>query len=236
MAHRPRFVESRAVSVMPPRTENRTSPSPRHAAGRPRGRSQSGASLCRARSAFRRCSRTGWRSDVSSRANAQGRRADRGNHYLPPGGATVHRQADRTGAEFRRAGGYRHREHPAAQRAAPAHRRSHRVAGAADRDVGGAESHLQLAGRIGAGVPAMLENATRICGAKFGNLYLYEGDAFRRVAQHNAPPGLADGQRPTPLCLECWTQQPSATSDTKQLVHIVDIGRPGEPPANLAGA
>ena len=37
----------------------------------------------------------------------------------------VHRQADRAGAELRRAGRDRHREHAAAQRAAPAHRRSH---------------------------------------------------------------------------------------------------------------
>jgi len=31
---------------------------------------------------------------------------------------------------------------------------------------------------------AMLENATRICEAKFGALYLSEGDAFRIVALH----------------------------------------------------
>ena len=55
--------------------------------------------------------------------------------------------------ELRRPGRDRHREHAAAQRAAPAHRRSHRVAGAADRDLGGAEGHLQLARRAGAGVP-----------------------------------------------------------------------------------
>jgi len=34
---------------------------------------------------------------------------------------------------------------------------------------------------------AMLENATRICQAKFGSMALREGDAFRYVAQHNAP-------------------------------------------------
>ncbi len=34
---------------------------------------------------------------------------------------------------------------------------------------------------------AMLANATRICDANFGNLLLYEGDVFRRVALHNAP-------------------------------------------------
>src|SRR5262249_44850857 len=35
---------------------------------------------------------------------------------------------------------------------------------------------------------AMLENATRICEASFGNLMVRKGDAFRRVALHGAPP------------------------------------------------
>ena len=56
-------------------------------------------------------------------------------------------------SELRRPGRHRHREHPAAQRAAPAHGRSERGAGAADRDLGGAAGHLQLARRAGAGVP-----------------------------------------------------------------------------------
>jgi two-component system, NtrC family, sensor kinase len=34
---------------------------------------------------------------------------------------------------------------------------------------------------------AMLENATRICGAKFGAMYFREGDDFRAVAMHGAP-------------------------------------------------
>src|SRR5262249_7549744 len=38
---------------------------------------------------------------------------------------------------------------------------------------------------------AMLANATRICEAKFGTLWLSEGDAFRAVALHNAPPAYA---------------------------------------------
>src|SRR5262249_43614383 len=37
----------------------------------------------------------------------------------------------------------------------------------------------------------MLESATRICEAKFGTLYLREGDAFRAAALHNAPPAYA---------------------------------------------
>ena len=42
---------------------------------------------------------------------------------------------------------------------------------------------------------AMLENATRICEATFGNLLLYEGDAFRLVAMHNAPPAYDKSRR-----------------------------------------
>ena len=34
----------------------------------------------------------------------------------------------------------------------------------------------------------MLDNATRICEAKFANFLLYDGDAFRVVAMHGAPP------------------------------------------------
>src|SRR5262249_5813356 len=39
---------------------------------------------------------------------------------------------------------------------------------------------------------AMLENATRICEAKFGNLLLYDGTRFRVAAMHGAPPGWAE--------------------------------------------
>jgi GAF domain-containing protein len=39
---------------------------------------------------------------------------------------------------------------------------------------------------------AMLENAVRICGARFGTLFLCEGDGFRAVALHNAPPAFAE--------------------------------------------
>jgi adenylate cyclase len=38
---------------------------------------------------------------------------------------------------------------------------------------------------------AMLENAVSICGANFGNMFLYEDDAFRTVAMYNAPEAYA---------------------------------------------
>ena len=41
---------------------------------------------------------------------------------------------------------------------------------------------------------AILGNAVRICRAKFGTLYLCEGDGFRAVATHNAPPAYAEAR------------------------------------------
>src|SRR5207253_4236906 len=37
----------------------------------------------------------------------------------------------------------------------------------------------------------MLANAVRMCGAKFGSLYLCEGDGFRAAAMHNVPQSFA---------------------------------------------
>ena len=53
----------------------------------------------------------------------------------------------------------------------------------------------------------ILENATRICEAKFGMLWLAEGDRFRSVAQHNVPP---DG---TALTRVARTKRPAQISD-----------------------
>ena len=41
---------------------------------------------------------------------------------------------------------------------------------------------------------AMLANATRICDAKFGTMYLREADGFRTVATHNAPPAYLEAR------------------------------------------
>jgi len=46
---------------------------------------------------------------------------------------------------------------------------------------------------------AMLKNATRICEAKFGVLSLREGDAFRVVAMHDAPPAYAELREREPV-------------------------------------
>jgi len=90
----------------------------------------------------------------------------------------------------------------------------------------------------------MLENATRICGAEFSTMTLYEEGGFRTVALYNAPQAYVDTQlykviRPHP------ESGLSAIERTRQTVHIDDIRT--EPPylqgnpnvralADLAGA
>src|SRR5262249_16696309 len=46
---------------------------------------------------------------------------------------------------------------------------------------------------------AMLEKAVQGCGAKFGNLWLREGDAFRIGATYGAPQAYANSLRSTPV-------------------------------------
>jgi len=46
---------------------------------------------------------------------------------------------------------------------------------------------------------AMLANATRLCEATFGNLYLHEGGALRVVASHNVPRAFAEARRRGPI-------------------------------------
>ena len=91
---------------------------------------------------------------------------------------------------------------------------------------------------------AMLENATRICEAKFGNLSIYNGETFANVAFHNPPPEFAERRLG-----EVIRADPESglayVARTKQLAHIDDLRtRPpyleGDPAvvalADLAGA
>ena len=54
---------------------------------------------------------------------------------------------------------------------------------------------------------AVLENATLLCEAKFGTLFLYEGDAFRVASMHNAPLAYAKA-RTTRIAVVAWIRQP----------------------------
>jgi GAF domain-containing protein len=71
---------------------------------------------------------------------------------------------------------------------------------------------------------AMLENATRICEAAFGNLLLREGDnEFRTVALHNPPPAFADAIQRDPVRRPGPGNVLTRMAGTKQEVHIADI-------------
>jgi two-component system, NtrC family, sensor kinase len=69
---------------------------------------------------------------------------------------------------------------------------------------------------------AMLENATRICDAAFGSMLLREGDAFRRVAIHNAPPRFAAYHEETPVVKPQQIHDLKLLIETKRPVHIAD--------------
>src|SRR5262249_13033282 len=70
---------------------------------------------------------------------------------------------------------------------------------------------------------AMLANAIRICEAKFGTLWLCEGDAFRAVALHNAPSAYAEARRRELLLRPPPDTALGRVASTKEAVQIADI-------------
>jgi GAF domain-containing protein len=94
---------------------------------------------------------------------------------------------------------------------------------------------------------AMLENAVRLCEAKFGTLYRSEGDALRVVALHGAPPSFAEERRSNPVIRPGPDSTLGRALATRQAVQIADVqdepDYPDVPPgftgarfAKLAGA
>ncbi len=69
---------------------------------------------------------------------------------------------------------------------------------------------------------AILENATRICEAKFGNLGLLDGSVLRIVALHNAPSILADVRQREPV-VDLKGSIAGIAISTKRLVHVADL-------------
>ena len=69
---------------------------------------------------------------------------------------------------------------------------------------------------------SLLENATRVCGAKFGTMHLLEGDTARRVALYNVPPAYAEA-----LGTRMFRPHPEGglgqVIRTKQVAHIADV-------------
>jgi GAF domain-containing protein len=69
---------------------------------------------------------------------------------------------------------------------------------------------------------SMLENAVRICGATFGNIYRWDGEALHMLASHNTPPAFAEDRRRSPY--RPYPKSPVGRMlVTKRLVHISDV-------------
>jgi signal transduction histidine kinase/uncharacterized membrane protein len=69
----------------------------------------------------------------------------------------------------------------------------------------------------------MLANATRICAAKFGELWLREGDAFRLGALLGAPPAFAEARWREPVVHPGPHTGLGRIAVTKQPIHITDV-------------
>ena len=69
---------------------------------------------------------------------------------------------------------------------------------------------------------SLLENATRLCAAKFGNLYLCEGDALRTTAMYNVPPAFAEARNRDPLVHPAPGTLLHRVIATKSAIHVPD--------------
>lgn len=72
---------------------------------------------------------------------------------------------------------------------------------------------------------AMLENATRICGAKFGTLFRREGDVFRIVSMHGAPKAYVEERQRDPIIRPAPATALERALATKRPVQIADISK-----------
>ena len=80
-------------------------------------------------------------------------------------------------------------------------------------------------GELSAVFDRILENATRICEAKFANLFLYADSSFRIAAQQNAPAAYAEQWQKNPiLSVDDSPRNPlTRLLTTKDVVHVDDL-------------
>ncbi|MGC1938196.1 MAG: GAF domain-containing protein, partial [Pseudolabrys sp.] len=76
----------------------------------------------------------------------------------------------------------------------------------------------------------MLANATRICEAAFGSMLLVEGNVFRRVALHNAPPEFIEFHKKTPVIPLDQVHDLNLLLETRRPVHIADAAGTADSP------
>ena len=136
--------------------------------------------------------------------------------HIPPGGAAVHRQANRVG----------HRTSPTqAVIAIENTRLLNELRESLQQQTATAEVLGVISSSPGELQPvfdAMLANAVRLCAASFGNLYLRDGEFFHLVAFHNTPPAFVAQRRgrpyrPSPI------GPPGRMLRTRAVVHVDDL-------------
>ena len=69
---------------------------------------------------------------------------------------------------------------------------------------------------------AMLENAVRICDAKFGNIYRWDGETGHLAATYNTPPAFAEHRRRSPHSRPNAKFGIGRMFATKTMVHVAD--------------
>jgi hypothetical protein len=67
----------------------------------------------------------------------------------------------------------------------------------------------------------MLAEAVRICGANFGNIYRWDGDALHLTATHDTPAAFADLRRRLPI--RSASTPAGHMVATKKTVHVADL-------------
>jgi GAF domain-containing protein len=67
---------------------------------------------------------------------------------------------------------------------------------------------------------AMLKSAVRLCDAKFGNIYRWDGEFVHFLAAHNTPPALVEIRKRSALGPGLWVRR---MVETKTAVHVIDL-------------
>src|SRR6516164_10641044 len=70
---------------------------------------------------------------------------------------------------------------------------------------------------------SMLEDATRICAARFGVLFLAEGNTYRVVAMHNVPESYREVRQREPTFRTTLSHPLARVAATKQMLQIADL-------------
>src|SRR5262249_36964037 len=70
---------------------------------------------------------------------------------------------------------------------------------------------------------AMLDKAVRICDAKFGNIYRWDGELLHLLAAHNTPPALAEARQQSAIRPTSEKVGVRRMVETKTAAHVVDL-------------